>query len=91
MLWLPSAPVVVLAKHLGVSKPDVTAPGVNILAAITPYEAEPIGRSQLMGPSKSGTSMSGPHVAGSAALLTASASRLDTWADQICFDDKCYS
>ncbi|WP_420642126.1 S8 family serine peptidase [Candidatus Leptofilum sp.] len=57
-------------QTLGVSKPDVTGPGVNILAAITPYEAEPLGQPSLFG-FKSGTSMSSPHTAGSAALLKA--------------------
>ena len=58
------------AQTLGVSKPDVTATGVNILAAITPFEAEPLGVPSLWG-LKSGTSMSSPHTAGSAALLKA--------------------
>ncbi|WP_420631121.1 S8 family serine peptidase [Candidatus Leptofilum sp.] len=57
-------------QTLGVSKPDLTAPGVNILAADTPYPAEVLGQPglhQLL----SGTSMSSPHTAGSAALLKA--------------------
>ncbi|WP_051366298.1 S8 family serine peptidase [Hamadaea tsunoensis] len=53
-------------------KPDVTAPGVQILAGDTPTPDDPAG-----GPSGqyfqaiAGTSMSGPHVAGSAILLRA--------------------
>ncbi len=57
-------------QTLGISKPDVTAPGVQILAGHTPAPATLLG-----GPSGQlfqaidGTSMSSPHVAGSAALL----------------------
>ncbi|MCP4417789.1 MAG: S8 family serine peptidase [Chloroflexi bacterium] len=57
-------------QTLGVSKPDVTAPGVSILADNTPYPAEVLGQPgnfQII----SGTSMSSPHVAGSGALLKA--------------------
>jgi subtilisin family serine protease len=45
------------------SKPDITAPGVDILAATDPAS----GDYEFM----SGTSMSGPHVAGAAALVRA--------------------
>ena len=59
-------------QTLGISKPDVTAPGVQILAGQTPAPATILG-----GPSGelfmaiNGTSMSSPHVAGAAALLAA--------------------
>ncbi|MDQ3655887.1 MAG: S8 family serine peptidase, partial [Chloroflexota bacterium] len=48
-------------------KPDVTAPGVNILAGNTP--AALLGSPGEFFQAISGTSMSSPHVAGSAALL----------------------
>lgn len=59
-------------QTLGISKPDVVAPGVNILAGHTPV---PVGEAaglegqlfQIIG----GTSMAAPHAAGSAALLMA--------------------
>lgn len=57
-------------QTLGISKPDVTAPGVQILAGNTPLPATPVGGlpGQLF-QAIDGTSMSSPHVAGSAALL----------------------
>jgi hypothetical protein len=52
--------------NLGIAKPDITAPGVNILAAYTAVEyGNPVPYNAFL----SGTSMSGPHVAGAGALL----------------------
>ena len=59
-------------QTLGVSKPDVTAPGVEILAGNTPLPAFVPDVPQVPGElfqAIGGTSMSSPHVAGSAALL----------------------
>jgi uncharacterized repeat protein (TIGR01451 family) len=57
---------------LGISKPDVTAPGIQILAGNTPAPATAAGGppGQLF-QAIAGTSMSSPHVAGSGALLKA--------------------
>lgn len=55
-------------QTLGISKPDITAPGVNILAGYTGLEygvATPIFNFL------SGTSMSSPHIAGVGALMKA--------------------
>jgi hypothetical protein len=55
-------------QTLGVSKPDITAPGVNILAGYTGLEyGAPVNLQQFL----SGTSMSSPHIAGSGALMRA--------------------
>ena len=59
-------------QTLGISKPDVTAPGVQILAGMTPLPEDPAGG--LPGElfqSIQGTSMSAPHTTGSAALVKA--------------------
>jgi subtilisin family serine protease len=57
-------------QTLGVSKPDVTAPGVQILAGHTPMPATPDGGAPgELFQAIAGTSMSSPHVAGAAALL----------------------
>jgi subtilisin family serine protease len=59
-------------QTLGISKPDVTAPGVQILAGMTPLpesvtEGFPGQLFQAIG----GTSMSAPHSTGAAALIKA--------------------
>ncbi|WP_326578940.1 S8 family serine peptidase [Actinacidiphila glaucinigra] len=51
----------------GALKPEITAPGVNILAANSRFTGNGQGAYQSM----SGTSMATPHVAGAAALLAA--------------------
>jgi len=53
--------------HQDILKPDVTAPGVNILAGSTPDAANTTAGESFA--FLSGTSMSAPHVAGVAALL----------------------
>jgi uncharacterized repeat protein (TIGR01451 family) len=60
-------------QSLGVSKPDVTAPGVQILAGHTPMPEGALGGppGQLF-QAIQGTSMSSPHNAGAAALVKAS-------------------
>lgn len=59
-------------QTLGISKPDVTAPGVQILAGHSPTPATITGGlpGQLF-QSIQGTSMSAPHTAGAAALVKA--------------------
>lgn len=57
-----------LAGGGDILKPDVTAPGVNILAGNTPTAF--LGAPGQLFQSISGTSMSSPHVAGLGALLT---------------------
>jgi uncharacterized repeat protein (TIGR01451 family) len=58
------------AQSLGISKPDVTAPGVQILAGKTPQSVDiATGPAGELFMAIAGTSMSSPHVAGAGALL----------------------
>jgi len=59
------------AQTLGISKPDVTAPGVQILAGNTPTPSDPAVVPGELFQAIAGTSMSSPHVAGAGALLVA--------------------
>lgn len=56
-------------QTLGVSKPDLSAPGVNIIAAFSPSGFTDEGVSGQLFTAFTGTSMASPHVAGAAALL----------------------
>ncbi len=57
-------------QTLGVNKPDVAAPGSQILAGHTPQHADVAGGPQgELFQAVAGTSMASPHVAGAAALL----------------------
>jgi hypothetical protein len=58
--------------QLGISKPDLAAPGVQILAGNTPQPALPeAGPPGELFQAIAGTSMASPHVAGAGALLKA--------------------
>jgi subtilisin family serine protease len=60
------------AQTLGVSKPDITAPGVQILAGASPQHVGVAGGPQgELFQAIAGTSMSSPHIAGSGALIKA--------------------
>jgi hypothetical protein len=60
------------AEQLGVSKPDLAAPGVQILAGHTPQPNLPdAGPPGQLFQAIAGTSMASPHVAGAGALLKA--------------------
>jgi uncharacterized repeat protein (TIGR01451 family) len=61
-------------QSIGVSKPDITAPGVQILAGASPLHVPPPagvaeGPEGELFQAIAGTSMSSPHIAGSGALL----------------------
>ena len=56
---------------LGVNKPDITAPGVLILAGNSPATTTPTDADNELFQVILGTSMSSPHVAGAAALVRA--------------------
>ncbi len=63
-------------QSLGVSKPDITAPGVSILAGASPQHVGPpdgvaLGPQGELFQAIAGTSMSSPHIAGAAALVRA--------------------
>ena len=63
-------------QTLGVSKPDITAPGVQILAGASPLHLAPpagvaLGPQGELFQAIAGTSMSSPHIAGAGALLKA--------------------
>jgi subtilisin family serine protease len=63
-------------QSLGVSKPDITAPGVQILAGASPQHVGPpegvaLGPQGELFQAIAGTSMSSPHIAGSGALIKA--------------------
>lgn len=66
-----------LGQTLGISKPDITAPGVQILAGATPAHLPADQGGVALGPQGelfqaiAGTSMSSPHVAGAGALIKA--------------------
>ena len=60
------------AQTLGISKPDITAPGVQILAGQTPLPAtNEGGQAGQLFQAIQGTSMSSPHIAGAAAIVAA--------------------
>ena len=59
-------------------KPDITAPGVQILAGNTPTPDDvTVGPAGQYFQAIAGTSMSSPHIAGSAILLTGAAPDVD--------------
>lgn len=63
-------------QSLGVSKPDITAPGVQVLAGAAPghlaaSEDPALGPQGELFQAIAGTSMSSPHIAGSGALIKA--------------------
>ena len=73
-------------------KPDITAPGVQILAGAspTPPTPDPVDGGSPPGEffqAIAGTSMSSPHIAGSAILLKALHPDMDAGPDQVGDDD----
>ena len=71
-----------------VIKPDITAPGVQILAGMTPTpEAIVDGPPGEYFQAIAGTSMSSPHIAGAALLLKAAPPDVDARPDQVGADD----
>ncbi|MCL5996182.1 MAG: S8 family serine peptidase [Chloroflexi bacterium] len=59
-------------QSLGVNKPDITAPGVQILAGASPQHVDiASGPQGELFQAIAGTSMSSPHIAGSGALMKA--------------------
>jgi len=70
-----------------VLKPDVAAPGVEILAGDTPQHEDPNATDGSLFQVAEGTSMSSPHVAGAAGSAGAAPSWLDAGADQVGADD----
>jgi subtilisin family serine protease len=57
------------ATTLGISKPDITAPGIQILAGQTPEPIDPADPGGQLFQAIAGTSMSSPHIAGAGAVL----------------------
>ena len=71
-----------------VIKPDITAPGVQILAGHTPFRESILeGPPGEMFQAIAGTSMSSPHIAGSAILLRGTPPDVDTGPGPVGDDD----
>ena len=69
-------------------KPDITAPGVQILAAMTPTPEDPVnGPPGQYYQAIAGTSMASPHIAGAAILLKALHPGWGPGPDQVGHDD----
>ena len=79
-------------QTLGVSKPDITAPGVQILAGASPQHMAPpagvaLGPQGELFQAIAGTSMSSPHIAGAGALVKALHPDWTPGPDQVGADD----